>query len=64
MRQHLAITGEVRASDAMARLLLISGNRDRLNDEYDSRFHHIPSVCTETRRARVDIGRMIARLLQ
>jgi hypothetical protein len=41
-----------------------NANRDRLNDEYDSRFHHIPSVCTETRRARVDIGRMIARLLQ
>ena len=47
---------------AMARLLLISGNRDRLNDENDSRFHPFPSVCAETCRTRAQVGGMIARL--
>jgi hypothetical protein len=40
-------------------------NRDRLNDEYDSRLHpHSICLRRDSPRPRVDIGRMIARLLQ
>src|SRR5882757_10204788 len=62
-RQRLAIAGEVRANDPMARLLLLFRNRDRLNDENDSRFHPYP-ICLhrDLSRPRVGIGSMIARL--
>jgi hypothetical protein len=55
-RQRLAIAGELRASDPMARLLLFSVNRDRLNDENGFRFHPFPSVCAETCRARASVS--------
>jgi hypothetical protein len=42
-----------------------NANRDRLNDECDSRFHpHSICLRRDSPRPRVDVGRMIARLLQ
>jgi len=46
-------------------VIAVLGNRDRLNDEHDSRFHPY-SICLrrDLPRPRVSVGGMIARLSQ
>jgi len=47
-RQRIAIAGELRRAINGADIASLSNNRDRLNDENDSRFTHIPSNAPRT----------------